>query len=171
VYGSQLTYRATCLWYVIYMISTKYHDVRVITVVQITHKWYLKIAVFPSYLTVYLLLADDLHQMTKIFWKMSSPVIIHGFTVMILKPNNNLHVGRVLLHLTQESMTGALARKQCCLFFFFFWYSNHQTLLIRTLRSENQSRFLTDNSEKSVGSTMKIVTWNVACGKLAPPSW
>jgi hypothetical protein len=40
---------------------------------------------------------------------MSSPATRCGFTVMMLKPNNNLHVGRVLLHLTQGRMTGALA--------------------------------------------------------------
>jgi hypothetical protein len=43
--------------------------------------------------------------MREIFWKMTLPVMRHGFTVVILKPNSP-HAGRVLLHLT----TGTLVR-------------------------------------------------------------
>jgi hypothetical protein len=42
-----------------------------------------------------------------------------GFPVMKLKPNNNLHVGKILLLLTQPSMTDALASESNVVFFFY----------------------------------------------------
>jgi hypothetical protein len=54
----------------------------------------------------------------KNFWKMSPPVTSCGFTVMTLKPNNNPHNGRALLHLTPKKHNSCTREwKQCCLFF------------------------------------------------------
>jgi hypothetical protein len=38
-------------------------------------------------------------QMTKISWKLSLPVMRHGFTVVTVKSNDSLHTGSALLHL------------------------------------------------------------------------
>jgi hypothetical protein len=104
--------------------------------------------------------------MTKIFWKMSLPLIRCGFLVMTLKPNYNPHTGRVLLHLTPRKHDRcAHEGKQCCL---FFRTSRHCALC--SLLKVSQSRFLPGSSETSVGSSMKNVTWNVDCGMLAPSS-
>jgi hypothetical protein len=57
--------------------------------------------------------------MTKIFWKMSFPVMRHRFTVMMLKPNNDPHTGSVLICLTPGKHNKCTCEwKQCCLFFY-----------------------------------------------------
>jgi hypothetical protein len=67
--------------------------------------------------------------MKKIFRKILLLVTRHGFTVMTLKPNNNPHIGRVLLHPTPRKHNRCAREwKQCCLF--FFRPSRHRALWI-----------------------------------------
>jgi hypothetical protein len=51
-----------------------------------------------------------------------------------------------------------------------FLSQKHCALWICFWRSHNYSRFLSGNSEKSAGSSMKKVTWNGDCGKLVSAS-
>jgi hypothetical protein len=112
------------------------------------------------------LLTDDLRNqmIMKIFWKMSLSVMRCGFMVVMLKPNNNPHTGRVLLYLAPIEHNGCAHKwKQCCLFF-------GQGIMHYEFAPEGQTRFLSWCPETSAGCRTKKATWNVDCGKLAPPT-
>jgi hypothetical protein len=69
---------------------------------------------------------------------MSLPLARCGFTVIMLKPDNNPHARRVLLRLARERMPDALASEGNAACFF-----DHQALCImNSLLKVRQSRFL-----------------------------